>query len=121
MLSFRSSQASSPCVRQISGCGHAVRKGGHAVRKSEGGRDTPGRCPMGYRRACGLFGTITPALTLGFLALSVLSAYGQEPDLSGIYWTKRYNAKVEIVGGGELPFTPAGKKAYDANMAGLKD
>ena len=71
---------------------------------------------MGYRRACGLFGTITPAV----LALSVLTAYGQEPDLSGIYWTKQYNAKIEIVGGGELPFTPAGKKAYDANMADLK-
>jgi len=76
---------------------------------------------MGYRRACGLFSTITPAVTLGFLALSVLTAYGQEPDLSGIYWTKRYNAKVELVGGGELPLTPAGKKAYEANMAGLKD
>ena len=76
---------------------------------------------MGYRRACGLFGTITPAFTLGVLALSVLTAYGQEPDLSGIYWTKRYNAKIEIVGGGELPFTPAGKKAYEANMGGLKD
>jgi len=71
---------------------------------------------MGYRRACGLLGTIIPA----FLA-SGLAAYGQEPDLSGIYWTKGYNAKVEIVGGGELPFTPAGKKIYEANMAGLKD
>jgi len=72
---------------------------------------------MGYRRACGLFGAITPAI----LALSALTAYGQEPDLSGIYWTKQYNAKIEIVGGGELPFTPAGKKAHEANMAGLKD
>ena len=72
---------------------------------------------MGYRRACGLFGAILPA----FLALSGPAAYGQEPDLSGIYWTKQYNAKIEIVGGGELPFTPAGKKAYEANMAGLKD
>jgi hypothetical protein len=71
---------------------------------------------MGYRRACGLFGAIIPV----FLA-SGLAAYGQEPDLSGIYWTKGYNAKVEIVGGGELPFTPAGKKVYEANMAGLKD
>jgi hypothetical protein len=72
---------------------------------------------MGYRRACGLFGTILPT----FLALSGLTAYGQEPDLSGIYWTKQYSAKIEIVGGGELPFTPAGKKAYEANMDGLKD
>jgi len=72
---------------------------------------------MGYRRACGLFGTVLPA----FLALSGTAAYAQEPDLSGIYWTKQYNAKIEIVGGGELPFTPVGKKAYEANMAGLKD
>jgi hypothetical protein len=72
---------------------------------------------MGYRRACGLFGTFIPA----FLALSGLTAYGQEPDLSGIYWTKQYNAKIELVGGGELPFTPAGKKAYETNMAGFKD
>jgi len=72
---------------------------------------------MGYRRICGLAGIVAPAL----VALSVFSAYGQEPDLSGIYWTTRYNAKIEIVGGGELPFTPAGKAAYEANMAGLKD
>jgi len=72
---------------------------------------------MGYRRMCGLAGIVAPA----FLALSVLAANGQESDLSGIYWTTRYNAKIEIVGGGELPFTPAGKKAYEANMAGLKD
>jgi hypothetical protein len=71
---------------------------------------------MGYRRTCGLFGTILPS----FLMLSGPAAYAQEPDLSGIYWTKQYNAKIEIVGGGELPFTPAGKKAYDANVAELK-
>jgi len=58
------------------------------------------------------------------LAASVLpwAAYGQAtPDLSGIYWATRYNAKVQIVGGGDLPLTPAGKAAYDKNMAGLKD
>jgi hypothetical protein len=72
---------------------------------------------MGYRRVCGVASIATPV----FLMLSVLAAHGQEPDLSGIYWTKQYNAKIEIIGGGELPFTPAGKKAYDANIAGLKD
>jgi hypothetical protein len=57
------------------------------------------------------------------LAASVLScsAYGAEPDLSGIYWTTRYNAKIAIVGGGELPFNEAGKAAYEKNIAGLKD
>lgn len=58
-----------------------------------------------------------------FLALAVFAgpAHGDEPDLSGIYWTTRYNAKIELVGGGELPFTPAGKAAHESNIAGLKD
>src|SRR5690349_11427097 len=43
------------------------------------------------------------------------------PDLSGIYWATEYNAKIQIVGGGELPMTPAGKAAYAKNMQGLKD
>jgi len=61
---------------------------------------------------------------MALFVVSILSgsAYGQAaPDLSGIYWATRYNAKVQIVGGGDLPLTPAGKAAYDKNMAGLKD
>ena len=72
---------------------------------------------MGYCRVRGFAGIAAPV----FLALTVVAAQAQEPDLSGIYWTKQYNAKIELVGGGELPFTPAGKKAYEANIAGLKD
>ena len=70
-------------------------------------------------RGRGRAGLVVPLL----LAASVLSwsAHGAEPDLSGIYWATRYNAKIEIVGGGELPFTAAGKAAYDENVAGLKD
>jgi len=43
------------------------------------------------------------------------------PDLSGIYWASEYHAKIQLIGGGELPFTPEGKAAYEKNMAGLKD
>jgi hypothetical protein len=43
------------------------------------------------------------------------------PDLSGTYWTTRYNAKIQLVGGGDLPLTAAGKAAYDKNIAGLKN
>ena len=34
----------------------------------------------------------------------VFAVYGtaQTPDLSGIYWATQYNAKIQIVGGGEL-------------------
>jgi hypothetical protein len=59
------------------------------------------------------------------LALSAISgsAYGAgaTPDISGTYWTTRYYAKLNIVGGGDLPLTDEGKKAYAMNQAGLKD
>jgi hypothetical protein len=57
------------------------------------------------------------------LALSALSgsAQAQTPDISGTYWASEYHAKIQIVGGGDLPLTAAGKAAYDKNMAGLKD
>jgi hypothetical protein len=56
-------------------------------------------------------------------ALSALTglAYGQTPDISGTYWATEYRAKIQIVGGGELPLTAAGKEAYEKNIAGLKD
>jgi hypothetical protein len=56
-------------------------------------------------------------------ALSALSglAYGQTPNISGIYWATEYRAKIQIVGSGELPLTAAGKEAYEKNIAGLKD
>src|SRR6266567_4107431 len=53
------------------------------------------------------------------LAGSVVAADAQ--DVTGIYWATQYNAKVQLVGGGDLPLTPAGKAAYEKNMAGLKD
>jgi hypothetical protein len=56
-------------------------------------------------------------------AVSVMSgtAFGADPDLNGIYWITKYNAKVELVGGGELPLTAKGKEALEKNMKGLKD
>jgi hypothetical protein len=48
-------------------------------------------------------------------------AVAEPPDLSGIYWAAEYHAKMAIVGGGEPPLTDAGKAAYEANIAGLKD
>ena len=55
-------------------------------------------------------------------ASSAGAAFAAEaPDLAGIYWITRYDAKVQIVGGGELPLTAEGKAAYEKNIAGLKD
>ena len=49
------------------------------------------------------------------------AAYGQTPDISGTYWTTEYHPKIQLVGGGDLPLTAAGKAAYEKNIAGLKD
>jgi hypothetical protein len=59
----------------------------------------------------------------GVFALTALAgpAYGQAPDISGTYWTSEYRAQIAIVGGGALPLTPAGRAAYEKNIAGLKD
>ena len=71
-------------------------------------------------------GCIRSSLALAAVfAASVLAgpAFGQSavPDISGTYWATQYNAKVQLVGGGELPLTAKGKEAYEKNMAGLKD
>jgi hypothetical protein len=46
---------------------------------------------------------------------------GPAQDIAGVWWTQKYDAKIQPVGGGELPFTDAGRKKYEENMAGLKD
>jgi hypothetical protein len=59
---------------------------------------------------------------LGLVAAAWLAgpAFAQAPDISGTYWATEYHPKVQVVGGGELPLTPAGKAAYEKNVAGLK-
>jgi hypothetical protein len=48
-------------------------------------------------------------------------AYGETPDVSGTYWATEYRAKIQVVGGGDLPLTAAGQEAYDKNIAGLQN
>src|SRR5262249_55447275 len=60
-------------------------------------------------------------VTLGLILPGALCAADATPDLSGIYWATEYHAKIQVVGGGELPLTAEGKAAYDKNIAGLKD
>jgi hypothetical protein len=62
------------------------------------------------------------SLTVGALAVSAPAhAADAGPDIFGTFWSTRYDAKIQIVGGGELPLTPEGKAAYETNIAGLKD
>ena len=71
-------------------------------------------------RICWVFARAGSAALLATPAL-LGSAYGETPDISGTYWASEYHPKIQIVGGGDLPLTAAGKTAYEKNMAGLKD
>jgi hypothetical protein len=68
-------------------------------------------------------GCLALSLVAGTLATACAKADApRDPrDLSGVYWATEYHAKIQVGGGGELPFTAAGKEAYAANVAGLAD
>jgi hypothetical protein len=67
--------------------------------------------------------------TIAVIALLALSSYAPADaaaanvgqDISGVWWATTYSPKIQIEGGGDLPFTPQGKAAFDKNIAGLKD
>jgi hypothetical protein len=59
--------------------------------------------------------------SLAMAALSVAAPAHAAPDIFGTFWATRYDSKIQIVGGGELPLTAEGKAAYEMNIAGLKD
>jgi hypothetical protein len=68
------------------------------------------------------------ALLLGAsLAGVMLASPGATPapapaqDVSGIWWASQYSGEIRPLGGGPVPFTPAGLAAYRKNTAGLKD
>lgn len=42
-------------------------------------------------------------------------------DVSGVWWVTKYSPKIEIVGGGDIPYNDKGKAEYQKNIAGLKD
>ncbi len=62
--------------------------------------------------------TLTAALAISLLSAS---AQAETPDISGTWWATEYHARIQLVGGGDLPLTEAGKAAYEKNVAGLKD
>jgi hypothetical protein len=59
-------------------------------------------------------------------AFAVATAHAQKapdsegPDISGVWWASTYSTTITPMDGGELPFTPEGKAAYEETMAGLK-
>jgi hypothetical protein len=56
------------------------------------------------------------------IAVAATNAAGTQtwPDISGIYWTNSYSAKIQPQGGGDPPYTPAAMADYVKNMAAVK-
>ena len=63
---------------------------------------------------------ILACATIGPVLLGGAAAPNGGQDISGVWWATTYSPKIQLIGGGELPYTPAGKTAYDKNIAGLK-
>jgi hypothetical protein len=72
-------------------------------------------------RVCARAGLALPALFALSTIFGPAYAAGAAPDVSGNWWATEYHAKIQLVGGGDLPLNDKGKTAYAMNMAGLKD
>jgi hypothetical protein len=42
-------------------------------------------------------------------------------DVWGVWWVTKYSPKIELIGGGDIPYNAQGQAAYRKNIAGLKD
>jgi hypothetical protein len=65
--------------------------------------------------------TIASLLFAGESAWAAAAQDAGPRDLSGVWWVTRYSPKLEIDGGGELPYNEAGRARHARNMAGLRD
>ena len=63
---------------------------------------------------------VTPFSTASAATSASAAGAGAWPDISGIYWTNSYSAKIQPVGGGDPPYTAAAMAAYKKNMAAVK-
>jgi hypothetical protein len=81
-------------------------------------------CPISRKRGWLVavqFSVAAFAIVLSSAAEAQKSADSEGPDISGVWWASSYSPKIQPIGGGELPFTPAGRTAYEKNMAGLRN
>ena len=63
------------------------------------------------------------AVSVLLLPAAELLAAAARPggDISGVWWSVKYSPKLEIEGGGEIPYNERGRALYARNMAGLRD
>jgi hypothetical protein len=64
--------------------------------------------------------SVTPVSLAGAATNASTSGNQAWPDLSGIYWTNTYSARIQPVGGGDPPYTAEAMATYQKNMAAAK-
>src|SRR5882672_2976866 len=94
--------------------------GHQAAQRQNHGQCRPPRYRGGMMRAHRL-ALVSGASALMFvLGMPAGAATNTWPNISGIYWTNSYSAKIQPVGGGDPPYTPAAMADYAKNMAAVK-
>jgi len=67
-------------------------------------------------------GVATVAGAIFILASGALAqATSSVGDVSGFWWSVKYSPKLEILGGGDIPYNDKGKLQYTKNIAGLRN
>jgi hypothetical protein len=68
---------------------------------------------MGLAAASFVFAVLVPAIAF--------AAAAPARDISGIWWGVKYSPKLEIQGGGDIPYNERGRAEYARIQAGLRD
>jgi hypothetical protein len=68
-----------------------------------------------------LAGLMIAAVAWSLCASSGGAAEKPGADMSGMWWAVKYSPRLEIEGGGAIPYNDKGNAIYAANQAGLKD
>jgi hypothetical protein len=98
--------------------------GSRLSRRSKGARQGVSATPL-LLAACAVAAVSIAAQPIAVRAAAAPAESARQEasstlGISGVWWTKTYSPKLEPLDG-PLPLTPAGKRAYDKNIAALKD
>ena len=73
------------------------------------------------RRAGAALPFLVAAILFGAAANAQKAPDAGGADISGVWWATSYSPRIQPAGGGELPFTAAGRAQYEKNMVALKN
>src|SRR5436190_19295702 len=72
-------------------------------------------------RLCVRSAVVAGASAMLLLSAAAFAQANRTPDISGVWQSVKYSPKLELQGGGDIPYNDKGKALYAKNIAGLKD